>query len=96
MTNNNKEVNGDFPHFICGFAANMTNIMVTFPINKLMFRQQLYGVKTREAAGQIYKEGFPRLYRGLMPPLLQKSSSVALMFGLNNFFKSRFVPKLFF
>ena len=81
----------DSAPFICGFAANMTNIIATFPLNKLMFRQQLYGVKTGVAMTQIYREGASSLYRGLIPPLLQKSSSVALMFGLNNYFKSRLV-----
>lgn len=70
------------PEFICGCGAAFVNICVTFPINKVMFRQQLYGVKTWRAMGQIRNEGLSRIYRGLLPPLLQKTMSLSLMFGL--------------
>jgi len=92
----NKYDEDDCPHFVCGFAASMTNIVVTFPINKLMFRQQLYGFRYTKALNQLYKEGAFTLYRGLMPPLLQKSASVSLMFGLFNHFNQILVHQLSF
>ncbi|KAL4218031.1 hypothetical protein ACF0H5_022769 [Mactra antiquata] len=70
------------PEFVCGWGAAFVNISVTFPINKVMFRQQLYGVRTLKAIGQLRKEGLSHIYRGLMPPLLQKTTSMSLMFGL--------------
>lgn len=76
----------DSIHYMCGFTASMVNIIVTFPINKLMFRQQLYCIGYRQAGRQLYNEGFFTLYRGLLPPLLQKSSSMSLMFGLYNYY----------
>ena len=70
--------------YVCGWGAACINILVTFPLNKVMFRQQLYGVKTRKAVAQVHKEGLRHLYRGLLPPLMQKSISVSLMFGTYN------------
>lgn len=70
------------PEFVCGWGAAFVNISLTFPINKVMFRQQLYGVKTGRAIQQLRKEGLTHIYRGLLPPLLQKTTSMSLMFGL--------------
>ncbi|XP_061901979.1 solute carrier family 25 member 51b [Entelurus aequoreus] len=69
-------------HYICGSMAAFTNIMVTFPIQKVLFRQQLHGVLAVEAVQQLQRDGLRNLYRGLLPPLLQKSTTVAIMFGL--------------
>ncbi|KAL4641759.1 solute carrier family 25 member 51-like [Arapaima gigas] len=69
-------------HYVCGSCASFTNILVTFPIQKVLFRQQLHGVRVAEAVRQLQQEGLRSLYRGLLPPLLQKSTTVALMFGL--------------
>lgn len=69
-------------HYVCGSLAAFTNILVTFPIQKILFRQQLHGVLTTEAVRQLQRDGLRNLYRGLLPPLLQKSTTVAIMFGL--------------
>ncbi|XP_067312804.1 solute carrier family 25 member 51b [Pseudorasbora parva] len=69
-------------HYVCGSFAAFTNIIVTFPIQKVLFRQQLHGVRMSEAVRQLQRDGLGRLYRGLVPPLLQKSTTVAIMFGL--------------
>jgi len=54
---------------------------MTFPINKTMFRQQLHGISALEAVNQLKREGMISLYRGFLPPMLQKSFSYSLMFG---------------
>uniref|UniRef100_A0A8D2PQM0 S2551 protein n=1 Tax=Zosterops lateralis melanops TaxID=1220523 RepID=A0A8D2PQM0_ZOSLA len=36
-------------HYLCGLCAAFTNIVVTFPIQKVLFRQQLYGLRTWDA-----------------------------------------------
>lgn len=72
----------DRPEYLCGWGAAFVNICVTFPINKVMFRQQLYGVRAPKAIRQLRREGLSNLYRGLTPPLLQKTTSMSLMFGL--------------
>ncbi|XP_036407222.1 solute carrier family 25 member 51-like [Megalops cyprinoides] len=69
-------------HYVCGSCAAFTNVAVTFPIQKALFRQQLFGVRVGEAVQQLQRDGLRNLYRGLLPPLLQKSTTVALMFGL--------------
>eukprot|EP00118_Oscarella_pearsei_P001060 m.6494 g.6494 ORF g.6494 m.6494 type:complete len:271 (+) comp16029_c0_seq1:146-958(+) len=68
--------------FCCGAGAAMMNVAVTYPINKVMFRQQLDGVSVSEAVKQLQNDGLRHLFRGLAPPLLQKTASISLMFGL--------------
>ena len=52
-----------------------------------MFRQQLHGIRTWRAVRQLHHEGIFHLYRGLLPPLLQKSTSMALMFGMYDMYQ---------
>lgn len=68
--------------FYCGAGAALLNLAVTFPINKLMFRQQLYGIGFMDALKQLRNDGLKHLFRGVGPPLLQRTSSMSLMFGL--------------
>lgn len=35
--------------WVCGFGSGMTDIILTFPINKIMFRQQLNGYTANRA-----------------------------------------------
>lgn len=42
----------------------------------------LHGVKVYNAFQQLHKEGIGFLYRGIMPPLLQKTLSLSIMFGV--------------
>ena len=61
-----------------------------------MFRQQLEGISIRRAMKQLKREGLITLYRGMGPPLIQRTLSVSIMFGtfanyrkfLNNNFPS--------
>ncbi|KAG6602781.1 solute carrier family 25 member 51 [Phytophthora cinnamomi] len=78
-----------FPHlreFFCGGTAAAINIVVTFPPNKVMFRQQLFGLNTWQAFENVRSEGWMMLYRGVKPPLLQAMVSKSIMFGLYNFY----------
>ena len=52
-----------------------------------MFRQQLTGIRISKAVGQLCKEGVGNLYRGLLPPLLMKTTSMAIMFGTYHQYK---------
>lgn len=56
--------------YVCGWIAAFTNIVVTFPINKVMFRQMVDGVKVDKALSQLKQEGLRNLYRGILPPLI--------------------------
>lgn len=68
--------------FACGWGAAFVNITVTYPIYKTIFRQMLHGVQLNQAFGQIRSEGITYLYRGIFPPLAQKTISLSLMFGV--------------
>lgn len=46
-----------------------------------MFRQQLEGISIRRAFKQLKREGFLTLYRGMGPPLIQRTFTVSIMFG---------------
>lgn len=71
----------EWREYVAGWGSGIVNICTTFPINKTMFRQQLHGISAWEAFSQLRAEGLIHLYRGILPPLLQKSASTALMFG---------------
>lgn len=73
--------NRDWPDFLCGAGAAFTNILITFPAYKVMFRQQLEGIVFKKAVNQVFREGISNLYRGVIPPLIQRGTSLSLMFG---------------
>lgn len=73
--------NRDWPDFVCGAGAAFTNILATFPAYKVMFRQQLEGIGFPKAVKQVFREGISNLYRGVGPPLIQRGTSLSLMFG---------------
>ncbi len=79
-------------HFVSGGMSSMVNVLVTFPLNKLMFRQQLTGATTRAAFGQMRREGWGMLYRGCLPPLLHKTASLSLMFGVFHSARTSLLP----
>ncbi|CAF3463372.1 unnamed protein product [Rotaria sp. Silwood1] len=72
------------PEYIAGFLSSTTNIILTYPVNKLIFRQQIGHLKTFDAYQQLKNEGFIILYRGIPLPLLQKTLSLSIMFGTNS------------
>lgn len=68
--------------YACGGGAAFCNILISYPLNKLIFRQMMHGVEATFALNQLQKEGMGFLYRGMLPPLLQRSMSMSLMFGV--------------
>ena len=60
---------GEFLH---GFGASTVSILLTFPLAKLASRQTYEGLKPAEAARTMRADGISQLYRGVLPPLLQK------------------------
>lgn len=80
----------DYKEFMCGWGAAVINVTVTFPINKIIFRQILEGVPATAAVKQISSEGIRLLYRGILPPLCQKTLSLSVMFSMYEGCKERF------
>jgi hypothetical protein len=70
--------------FVSGYFAACTSIILLFPLNKLIFRQILEGTSFKDAFTQLRSEGINQIYRGLLPPLLQKSIAYSIMFGSQN------------
>ncbi|GMT32654.1 hypothetical protein PFISCL1PPCAC_23951 [Pristionchus fissidentatus] len=85
ITADSKDANGREPRhcdFVCGWGAGCIETIILYPSYKIIFRQQLHNLLTKEAWRQIKSEGIGLLYRGLLPPLIMRTSSRALMFGL--------------
>lgn len=74
--------------FLCGLGAGITNILITYPITKVIFRQILDGVNVQIATKQLVKEGPYFLYRGSLAPMIQKAISMSIMFGVYNYAKT--------
>jgi len=72
----------DAREFVCGCGAAAINIALTFPLNKLIFRQQIHAIDAMMALRQLRQEGVFLLYRGILPPLVQKTSTLTIMFGM--------------
>lgn len=64
-----------------GAASSFLCTLLTFPIYKTIFRQQLHAFPIRAALCQLAQEGLPVIYRGALPPLLSKTLQGTVMFG---------------
>uniref|UniRef100_A0A2I2YEX7 Solute carrier family 25 member 51 n=1 Tax=Gorilla gorilla gorilla TaxID=9595 RepID=A0A2I2YEX7_GORGO len=61
---------GEMKHYLCGCCAAFNNITI------------LYSIKTRDAILRLRRVGFRNLYHGILPPLMQKTTTLEPMFGL--------------
>ncbi|KAL1790495.1 solute carrier family 25 member 51 [Sigmodon hispidus] len=52
---------GEIKHYFCGCCAAFNNVANSYPVQKILFRQQLYGIKTRDAVLQLRRDGFRNL-----------------------------------
>uniref|UniRef100_A0A336MSX6 CSON006761 protein n=1 Tax=Culicoides sonorensis TaxID=179676 RepID=A0A336MSX6_CULSO len=84
----------EWREFACGWGAAFVNITATYPIYKVIFRQMLHGSTIRTAFRQIKGEGFFYLYRGMLPPLAQRTFSLSLMFGVYDGVKTPMINEL--
>ncbi|XP_007063991.2 solute carrier family 25 member 53 isoform X2 [Chelonia mydas] len=67
-----------------GAVSSFLSTLVTFPIYKTIFRQQIHAFSIQEAIQQLHQEGMRRFYRGLFPPLLSKTLQGTLLFGTHD------------
>lgn len=82
-----------YKDFICGAGASLVNTTLTYPISKIIFRQQIHNVSTLFSLHQISKEGIRFLYRGLMFPIFQRSANMSVMFGTYHNLNRSFAAK---
>lgn len=75
-----------FRSYLHGGTSSLISTLITFPLYKTVFRQQLHNTLVREAVAQLFKEGPVKLYRGVAPPLLMRSLNGTLLFGLQDTF----------
>lgn len=73
-----------FQSYMNGGMSSLVCTVITFPMYKTVFRQQLHSTLIREAVVQLYKEGMLKLYRGVVPPLLMKTLQGTILFGFQN------------
>ncbi|XP_018432494.1 PREDICTED: solute carrier family 25 member 53 [Nanorana parkeri] len=67
--------------YLVGASSTFLSTVLTFPVHKTIFRQQLHTLTILAAVGQLKKEGIKHLYRGLAPPLMAKTVQGTLLFG---------------
>ncbi|XP_068449020.1 solute carrier family 25 member 53-like [Clinocottus analis] len=78
---------GRFHSYLHGGTSSLLSTLPTlivFPVYKTVFRQQIHNTSVHRAVGQLLKEGPVKLYRGVAPPLLMKTLSGTLLFGLQD------------
>ncbi|XP_052010407.1 solute carrier family 25 member 53-like isoform X2 [Xyrauchen texanus] len=86
-----------FQSYLHGGTSSLISTMttiVTFPLYKTVFRQQLHSTLVRQAVAQLLKEGPLKLYRGVAPPLLKSSLNGTLLFGLQDTFLQKLSLRL--
>ncbi|VDN00861.1 unnamed protein product [Thelazia callipaeda] len=71
-----------YENFVAGWGAGFVETVVLYPQNKIIFRQQLQGVPIKEVYAQLRNEGWRMLYRGILPPLVQRTTTRSVMFGM--------------
>ncbi|XP_072286039.1 solute carrier family 25 member 53 [Pyxicephalus adspersus] len=67
--------------YLVGASSTFLSTVLTFPIYKTIFRQQLHTSTICTAINQLKKEGMKHLFRGLAPPLMAKTVQGTLLFG---------------
>uniref|UniRef100_A0A452SMA6 Solute carrier family 25 member 53 n=2 Tax=Ursus americanus TaxID=9643 RepID=A0A452SMA6_URSAM len=67
--------------YALGAVSNFMSTFLTFPIYKVVFRQQIHAMAMSQAVQQLWHEGPQYFYRGIYPPLLSKTLQGTLLFG---------------
>ncbi|XP_061138132.1 solute carrier family 25 member 53-like [Syngnathus typhle] len=75
-----------FHSYLHGGTSSLLSTLIVFPVYKTVFRQQIHNIQVHRAVKQLHKEGFVKLYRGVTPPLLMRTLSGTLLFGLQDTF----------
>uniref|UniRef100_A0AAF5Q6K5 Mitochondrial carrier protein n=1 Tax=Wuchereria bancrofti TaxID=6293 RepID=A0AAF5Q6K5_WUCBA len=71
-----------YQNFVAGWGAGFVETLLLYPQTKVIFRQQLQGITAKEVFEQLRNEGCWMLYRGMLPPLIQRTTTRSVMFGM--------------
>ena len=55
-SNESKRKRGSYVDFLCGWSAGCIETVLLYPQNKLIFRQQLYGIIVTDAVKQVSRK----------------------------------------
>ncbi|KAI0776670.1 mitochondrial carrier [Trametes elegans] len=83
-------------NFAAGAIAGISEILTFYPLDVVKTRMQLETGKSKHGVLGSFKtivkeEGFGRLYRGLVPPLLMEAPKRATKFAANDFWGKQFL-----
>jgi len=82
-------------NFAAGAIAGVSEILTFYPLDVVKTRMQLETGKSQGLVGSfrtiIAQEGFGRLYRGLVPPLLLEAPKRATKFAANDFWGTTYL-----
>ncbi|CAF99098.1 unnamed protein product [Tetraodon nigroviridis] len=91
-SNGDKADGSSVTHFRSYLHGGMSSLLTTvptivvFPVYKTVFRQQTNNSSICQALRQMKKEGLPKLYRGVVPPILQRTLTGTVLFGVQDTF----------
>jgi len=83
-------------NFAAGAIAGISEILTFYPLDVVKTRMQLETGKSKHGLvgtfkGIVKEEGFGRLYRGLVPPLMLEAPKRAVKFAANDFWGKTFL-----
>jgi len=82
-------------NFVAGAIAGVSELLTFYPLDVVKTRMQLDTGKSEGLVGSFRKiiaeEGFGRLYRGLVPPLLLEAPKRAIKFASNDYWGKTFL-----
>ncbi|KAL7672732.1 hypothetical protein ACOME3_007613 [Neoechinorhynchus agilis] len=74
---------------MAGFCSSLTSVFLTYPINKLMYRQHISNGHLVNALKSVRADGLGQLMRGAAFPIIYKSISRSVMFGSYHFYDQK-------
>lgn len=75
-----------FTSYFRGAISGALTTLLFFPVYKTINRQQIHNSTIRQAVAQLKMEGLPKLYRGVVPPFLQRTLNSTVLFGVHETF----------
>lgn len=81
-----------FISYFHGATSGALTTLIAFPVYKTINRQQIHNSTIRQAVAQLKMEGLPKLYRGVVPPFLQRTLNSTVLFGVQDTFLQKLTP----